>query len=195
MNLPGASIEDRRIDDTRGTAEVGSHSRSETRSTASPGRATRIAPVVDPTVIVASENVMCVVVEYGAGEFVRRADGYPGGPPCSFRRCAIEYSCDFPECSAIISHVELVCAVIVKRRRASVRRCVVDNVKHARARTREAGAPVVARIRVRAVNHCRWNNRSSHGSLGYRCRVRPKNVKNRATAEALYKRHFVSAYG
>src|SRR5438874_9408527 len=130
MNLPGASIENRRIDNTRGTAEVGRHSRSETRKSATcSGGATRIAPVIHAAVIVASEDVMCVVVEYRACEFVRRADGYPGGPPCSFRGCAIEHPCDFPECSAIISHVELVCAVIVKRRRASVRRCVVDNVK------------------------------------------------------------------
>src|SRR5437667_11991663 len=71
--LPGAPIQDRRISDA---AEVRGHSRSETRRAAAAGGAARIAPVVHPTRVVAREDVFCSEVQYRAGEFVRRADGY-----------------------------------------------------------------------------------------------------------------------
>ncbi len=140
MHLPGAPVQDRRIGDA---AEVRGHSRSETRRAAAAGGAARIAPVVHPTRVVARENVLCSEVQYRAVEFVRRADGYAARPvPRREGRCAIEDSCSLPEFAAIISDVELVREVIVKRRRLGIRRTVVDQVEHARPGARKAARPV-----------------------------------------------------
>src|SRR2546422_6479029 len=120
VHLPDAPIKDRRI---RDAVEVRGNSQSETRGAATPGGATRIAPVVHPAARIAGKNVLGIEIENRPAEYHRRTDGESARPATRRqRRSAVEDPCGLPEFAAIISHVELVSAVIVKGRRSGIRR-------------------------------------------------------------------------